>query len=563
MTAENINNDTADELENVSAPGGSESDQPDADNITLAYLKWAQANGWNRILFREQGEQGGRSLRYRDVARAAVALQDQLLARQKGSPGNRMGIMLPSSAGAATVFYAAIFAGLCPVMLNPAGGGRNLVSACHTTQVRVVYTSQRLLDKLPAAGDAVNALRDDGIEVVLLEDVRKLITLRSKLRAVFAGLLIHRPHQGLRRNWFGNGMRAAPEDPAVVLMTSGSEGFPKGVALSHRNLLANVTQVLSRLSGLRRKRMVNALPIFHTFGLFAGVLLPAAGGIQAFHYPSPLHYREVPKAIRREKAHIFFSADSFLSAYGREADAEDLNQLQHVFAGAEKLKDSTRQQWQEKFGVDILQGYGVTETSPVISVNTENNHVPGSVGLPMAGIEVKIVPAEGIDRGGLLHVRGKNVMLGYFEPDNPGALKPPPDGWHNTGDIVEQDENGYLHIRGRLRRFVKIAGEMTPLDGVEDALRKAFPDVRFAVFRMEDATRGEQIGTLCDDAGIDRQTIAARFQEEKIPPLWVPRRIIMTSDFPQLPSGKTDYVATQKLAEETPVADDGVDAAAN
>ena len=508
------------------------------DNTALAFLRWARRHGWPRPLF---SDAGGAPLSYRKTFRAAFALGGAIAARGE----KNIGIMLPSSAGAAVMFYAAAFWNLTPVFLNPAGGRRNLLSARKTAPLKTVYTSQKLLDNLHAAKTAADSLREDGAEVVLLEELRETIGLRAKLGAVLASVF---PAFYIRRM---PGAAAKPDSPAAVLFTSGSEGVPKGVALGHRNLLANAAQTLARLGELRGETMLNSLPVFHSFGLLGGVVLPAAGGMHALQYPSPLHYREIPETVRRYRPSVFFSADSFLSAYAREAHPLDMQTLRFVFAGAEKLKERTRRLWADKFGVRILEGYGVTETSPVISVNAPSENRPGTVGRPLAEIETRLSPAEGAPKGGgRLHVRGPNVMLGYLHPDAPGEIAAPEDGWHDTGDIAETDVCGFLRITGRARRFIKISGEMAPLDGVEEALHAALPDARFAVVGIADETRGEQIAALTDGAEISREQIAAEFTARGISPLWTPRRIVHVEEIPLLSTGKTDYPAAQKIAEE-------------
>lgn len=513
-----------------------------ADNIPRAFVCWAKKYGWGRPLFLDFQQP---SLSYRRLYRSAWALGAVIAAAH--APKKRIGVLLPATTGAAVVFYAAIFWRLTPVMLNLNAGPRNVLSACQTAVINTVYTSQKLLDKVPATAALAQRLRDNGIKVVCLETLRPQITMSLKLRAVLAALLPARSMPLLP------GAAAAGDEAAAVLFTSGSEGHPKGVALSHRNLLANTAQVLARLDNLRGKKMLNSLPVFHSFGLLAGVLLPAAGGITAMQYPSPLHYRQIPEVIYRFRPSVFFSADAFLTAYAREAHPLDMGSLRWVFAGAEKLKESTRRCWAEKFGVRILEGYGVTETSPVIAVNAPAENRPGTVGRPLANIETRLVPVAGIKDGGQLWVRGPNVMLGYFNPENPGTLKPPADGWHDTGDIVEIDGGGFLRIKGRTRRFIKIAGEMVPLDSIEEALSQKWPASRFAVVSMPDKNRGEQIIALTDNPAVTRETVAEKFNQAGLPPLWIPRRLVAVTEIPQLPTGKTDYPAVQKHLSSTAV----------
>ena len=507
------------------------------DNIAMAFLRWGARAGWSSPLF---AEPDGMLFSYRRVCRSACAIGEIIAANHDGG---RVGVMLPSSVGAAIVFYAAAFYGLTPVFLNPAAGRGSLDSACEIADIRTVYTSQKLLRVSSAAKTAAEHLKENGVKVVCLEDLRKQITFPVTFRAVVAFLTPSLIVSNLP------GAKLTKESEAAVLMTSGSESAPKGVALGHGNLLANVTQTLARLDGMRGGKMVNSLPVFHSFGLLAGVVLPAAGGITALQYPTPLHYREIPEVIRRFRPSIFFSADSFLSAYAREAHPLDMSSLRYVFAGAEKLKESTRRLWAEKFGVRILQGYGVTETSPVIAVNSPAENRPDSVGRPVAGMDIRITPHEDIKRGGVLSVRGENVMLGYLRANEP--ISPPPDGWYDTGDIVEADKDGFLYIVGRAKRFAKVAGEMVPLDGVEEVLNTAFYPSQFAAVCVSEAKRGESVAVLCDNADITREQITAAFQKAGHPSLWIPRHILAEEDIPRLPAGKTDYPAVQAKMEAT------------
>ena len=508
-----------------------------AENIPRAFVGWGEKHGWARPLFLDFAQP---PLSYRHLYRTAWALGAVIAARH--TPRQRIGVLLPSSAAAAATFYAAVFWRLPPVMLNLSAGAQNVLSACHTAGVDSVYTSQKLLEQVPAAAVLAQALREHGIQVVCLETLRPHITWRVKLRAALAALL---PGRSVARL---PGAAATADEAAAVLFTSGSEGRPKGVVLSHRNLLTNAAQVLARLDSLPGEKMLNSLPVFHSFGLLAGVLLPAAGGITAMQYPSPLHYRQIADVIYRFRPAIFFSADTFLTAYAREAHPLDMASLRYVFAGAEKLRESTRRRWAEKFGVRVLEGYGVTESSPVISVNAPGENRTGTVGRPLANIATRLTPVPGVTNGGQLSVRGANIMLGYFMPDEPGVLQPPPGGWHDTGDIAEIDDDGFLRIRGRARRFIKVAGEMVPLDGVEEALRRQWPDSRFAVVSIADDKRGEQIVALSDNAAANREAVAETFKQSGLPPLWIPRRIIIMAEIPQLPTGKTDYPAAAKIA---------------
>ena len=312
-----------------------------------------------------------------------------------------------------------------------------------------------------------------------------------------------------------------------MLFTSGSEGTPKGVVLSHRNLLANRHQLAAVVDFSPQDIVLNALPVFHSFGLTGGLLLPLLAGVRTFLYPSPLHYRTVPELAYGVNATILFGTDTFLAGYARVADNYDFYSVRYVFAGAERVKPETRRVWFEKFGIRILEGYGATETSPALAVNTPMHFKAGTVGRLLPGIEHRLEPVEGIDEGGRLFVRGPNVMLGYLRAEKPGVLEPPADGWYDTGDIVEIDAEGFVTIKGRAKRFAKVAGEMVPLGAVEDFVAQASGrDEQHAVVTVPDAKRGEQLVLVTERADATRAALATAAREAGLPEIFVPRAIV-------------------------------------
>ena len=362
--------------------------------------------------------------------------------------------------------------------------------------------------------------------------------------------------QGLRglggrgADWTHRRIAKAPGagDPAVVLFTSGSEGTPKGVVLSHGNLLANRSQLSARIEFNPTDRVFNALPVFHSFGLTGGLLLPLFSGILTFLYPSPLHYRIVPELAYDRNATILFGTDTFLAGYARAAHPYDFYSLRYVFAGAERLKDETRRVWAEKFGLRIFEGYGATETAPALSINTPMHFKAGTVGRLLPGIDHRLVPVPGVAEGGRLEVAGPNVMLGYLRAERPGELEPPADGWYDTGDIVTLDEAGYVTIKGRAKRFAKIAGEMVSLAAVEEQAAALWPEHGHAVVAVADARKGEQLVLITENAAAERGALQAHVQANGGSELTIPRAILTVEHLPLLGTGKTDYVAVQALA---------------
>ena len=506
-------------------------------NLTTRFAASVRTNGGATKLF---AEFPNRQLSYRQVFTAAFAVGGVL--KKRHMPGSRIGLLLPSSVGAAVCFYAALFQRLTPVLLNPGTGPTQVLSACQVAAVDTVYTAERLLERSPTTVQIVETLKASGIAVILLESVRKQLTLSDKLKAAASSLFLQRTARRLP------GASAPAEAPAVVLFTSGSEGVPKGVVLSHRNLLTNCEQVLSRIDVTHQDIMLNTLPIFHSFGLLAGVVLPLVAGVKAWQYPSPLHYKMVPEALYASNATIFFSANTFLSHYGKAAHPLDMRALRLVVAGAEKLRDETRQLWADKFGVRILEGYGVTETSPALAVNTPLHNLVGSVGRMLPGIQTRMEKVEGITHGGRLWVKGDNIMAGYFTAAAPGELKPPPDGWHDTGDIAELNGDNYLTIHGRAKRFIKIAGEMVPLDGIEECLKRQWEGM-FAAVGIADARRGESL-VLMTTANISREDITAVLRREALPEIWLPRLVRVVDEIPLLSTGKIDYPAVSRTFDK-------------
>ena len=390
---------------------------------------------------------------YGKLITASFALGGVLAKRTKA--GERVGVMLPTSRAAVVTFFALQAESRVPAMLNFSTGPAAAKAACTAAQVRVIVTARRFIEQAKLE-PLVTALAES-TTIVYLEDIRGEIGIVAKLAALIRGIQA-RPRQDAARS----------NEPAVVLFTSGSEGTPKGVVLSHRNLLANRHQLATVIDINPKDIVLNALPVFHSFGLTGGLLLPLLAGVRTFLYPSPLHYRTVPELAYGINATILFGTDTFLAGYARVADNYDFYSVRYVFAGAERVKPETRRVWFEKFGIRILEGYGATETAPGIAVNTPMHFKAGTVGRFLPGIQHRLETVPGVEASGRLSVSGPNVMLGYLRAENPGVLEAPADGWYNTGDIVDIDAEGFITIKGRMKRFAKIAGEMVPLGGVED-----------------------------------------------------------------------------------------------
>lgn len=448
--------------------------------------------------------------------------------------GEAVGMMLPNTAGAAVTFFALQCAGRVPAMLNFTAGPANLKSACRTAKVGVVLTSRAFIER--ARLEAIVAAIGEVAQIVYLEDVRARIGWREKLLAARRG---NKPI-----------FRSKPDDPAAILFTSGSEGAPKAVVLSHRNILANAIQALTVVSADGEDKVFNVLPIFHAFGLTAGLVMPLVGGIPVFLYPSPLHYRIIPELVYQTNSTILFGTDTFLNGYARTAHPYDFRNIRLIIAGAEQVKQRTRQLYMEKFGARILEGYGVTEASPVIAINTPLANRTGTVGRVLPMIEIHGEPVPGITEGAQLWVSGPNVMLGYYRADNPGVLEPPPNGWHDTGDIVTLDHDGFLAIAGRAKRFAKIGGEMVSLAAVEAMAAELWPNAQSVVVARPDLRKGERLTLVTEKHNADRSALVAFAREIGASELMIPSEIMIVDRVPVLGSGKADYVAAAQLVSD-------------
>lgn len=448
--------------------------------------------------------------------------------------GEYVGFLLPNSVGASVTFFALQFTHRVPAMLNFTAGANTLNAACGLAGIKTILTSRKFVE----AGkfEDLVARIGAGRRVVYLEDLREGLSTFDKLAgAGFSRVLKYIP-------------KPSPDAPATILFTSGAEGAPKAVVLSHANLVANAEQIRAHIALDLNWVFFNPLPIFHCFGLTGGLLLPLLTGMRTFQYPSPLHHKQIPQLVKDSKANVLLATDTFLAQYARAADSDELSSLKFAVCGAERVREETRRLMQDRFSVPIVEGYGATEMSPVISVNQPELNRPGTVGQALPGIECKIQPVEGIDEGGRLLLRGPNMMHGYLEPS--GVITPPKDGWHDTGDVVILDGENFITISGRLRRFAKIAGEMVSLNAVENFAAGVWPDSAHAAITISDDRRGEQVILLTVHPSADRSTLQAAAKSAGIPEIQLPRRIIHVAEIPLLGTGKTDYIQATAMAKE-------------
>jgi acyl-[acyl-carrier-protein]-phospholipid O-acyltransferase/long-chain-fatty-acid--[acyl-carrier-protein] ligase len=485
-------------------------------------------------------ETGGNTiteLTYRRLILGSVVLGRKLTAFTL--PKEHVGVMLPSAVGTVVTFFALQSQGRVPAMMNFTTGADGMLSCCAAADIKTIFTSRRAVQK--AKIERLVQAVGTKVRFVYLEDIRDSIGLLDKLR----GMLAARRPQRLP------GASLDAGSPALVLFTSGSEGTPKGVVHSHRALLANCAQLRCVVDFNPNDKVFNALPMFHSFGMTA-TLLPLLYGVRAFLYPSPLHYKLVPEMVYWEQSTIMFGTDTFLTGYARKGNPLDFQSLRYIFAGAEKVRPETRAVYMEYFKKPIFEGYGVTETAPVLALNTWANARPGSVGRLLPGIEARLEPVPGIDEGGRLWVRGPNVMLGYLRAETPGVLEPPPDGWYDTGDIVAIDEAGFVTIKGRAKRFAKIGGEMVSLAAAEALASAVWTDAVHAVVTVPDARKGEKLLLVTTQRDADPRALLTAARERGTTEIQVPRDVMVVDKVPLLGTGKIDYPAVHQLVETKP-----------
>ncbi|MEM8770050.1 MAG: AMP-binding protein [Pseudomonadota bacterium] len=510
-------------------------------SIFQAFLESARKNGVNSVALTD-GD--GKKFTFKELTRAAFALGSAL--GRKSEPKESVGVLLPTGAGAMIAFFALLSRGRPPAMLNFTSGSRNLIAACKAAQVSKIVTARKFVDiaGLESLMDELSA----AVEIIYLEDLKDELTWKDKALAIIGpmipSLTTAQPH------W---------DETGVILFTSGTEGAPKGVALSHRNIIANTEQISEHVTLLPTDIFFNPLPTFHCYGLTAGALWPILNGHPVVLHPSPLQVKIIPKRIFETGSTVLFATDTFLSQYMRASADGAMSSLRIAVCGAERVRDETRQAAEKRFGFEVLEGYGVTEGSPVLAANQPGDIRSGTVGKMLPAVEVRLEPVEGLDSAGRLHVKGPNIMKGYLTTDEPGVIKPLADGWHDTGDVVSIDERGYVSIRGRLKRFAKIGGEMVSLAVVENCASAVWPDNLHAAAILPDPKKGEQVVLVTDRQDAPRGLLLAWAQSHGVPEIAVPKKIVVVEEIPVLGTGKIDFLKVKTIADEAinnPVVDE-------
>jgi long-chain-fatty-acid--[acyl-carrier-protein] ligase len=452
-----------------------------------------------------------------------------------------VGVMLPASVAADVVYFALLLAGKLPVMMNWTTGPGNLAHAVQRMNIRHVVTSRRLIDRL--------GITVDGAELVFLEELRGRI---GKFRALWTLLA---SYLGGRR-WLRQLPPADPDAPAVVLFTSGSESAPKAVPLSHRNVLHNVHAAIDVLGLTCDDALLGFLPPFHSFGLTGGMLMPILLGVRVVHQPDPTDARRLVELTARYRATHLITTPTFLSYLLGRATPDDLQSLRVVVTGAEKCPEAVFARCAEVAPqVTILEGYGITECAPVVAGNRIGRSKPGTVGPPLDGVEVCVVDPEThaplpVHATGMLLVHGPTVFPGYWNHDGPQPFTER-DGkrWYVTGDLVALDDEGFIHFRGRLKRFLKVAGEMVSLPALEEPFLRRYPPTdrgpQVAVEGIE-TPDGRWI-VLFSVVEIALREANALLAEAGFRGVMRLDEVARLESIPVLGTGKTDYKVLQKL----------------
>jgi len=440
-----------------------------------------------------------------------------------------IGVMLPTSAGAALSVLAALFSGRTPVMINySTGAEQNAEFAQKKCDFTTIITARALLEKVKCP--VVPGM-------VFVEDLLKSVTVKDKLAALVKSML---PTPMLLKRVHGGD----EQDTLMILFTSGSERDPKAVQLTHRNIVSNI-ESLSNAFGLTPDDVFLAnLPYFHIFGQTANLWAPLYHGMTMVTCANPLDYKSVCEAIREEECTLMVGTPSFLSGYLRKSQPRDFESIRIALSGADKCPEALRKAFWDRHGITLLEGYGATETSPAISVNTMEANKPGSVGRPIEGVQVRVEHYETGDTCevgeiGKILVKGENVMKGYFDDFEETALHIR-HGWYDTGDMGYVDADGFLWHVGRLKRFLKVGGEMVSLVKVEDVLEKLLPpEVSCCVVEVPDHLKGARIVATVTQK-VDEKAIL-RQMGEKLPAIALPKQFVVIEELPKMASGKIDF----------------------
>ena len=494
------------------------------------FARLAQASllhGLDKVIARDIS----RAVTYRQLLIGIYALSEKIKAKIRNEETIVVGVLMPNAVAHVMALFSLFKLGRTPAVFNFSTGTKNVVDCAKNAGVKTVLTSRAFVEKA-GLGELIQQLGEAN-QVLYMEDIAATISPLDKLK-------------GAWRLWRGEQGKGTSSSQ-IILFTSGTEGRPKGVVLSHSAILSNIDQVSSLIDYTPADRMLSALPMFHSFGLMAGTLLPLLGGVEVFLYPSPLHYRMIPELAYDFNATLMLGTPTFLAGYGKVAHPYDFRCMRHLLAGGEKLRQPIAELWLDKFGIRILEGYGITETGPVLCINTPLSYGRGSVGKFLPGIEWRLEPVEGIETGGNLFVRGPNLMDGYLLYDK--GFQPSGD-WFASGDVVSVDAAGFVTVQARLKRFAKVAGEMINLQAVEEAAMHCFSGGVHAVVAISDGRKGERILLFTTLKTATKSVIRDYLSQEGRGLLYLPAEIIHIEKMPLLGSGKPDYLRLQTQAAQ-------------
>lgn len=496
-------------------------------------IKKKQVNLFNELLESSKGiedkiavEDPFLKMDYKTLLISAYALSEKF--ESALNEESRVGILLPNSTIHVLAMFSLFKVGKAPAVLNFTMGLKTILECVDNTQLRSVITSKSFIAK-SGLEPLITKLRDK-VKIIYVEDINASITAKDKAKA-FVQYQVK--------------ARSKHVDNEVILFTSGSEANPKGVVLSHENIYSNIYQLYYSLATYTHDKFFNALPMFHSFGLTAGTLFPLITKLSVYLYPSPLHFKEIPDLVFKQHTTILLGTSTFLERYEKYAKKHHFSTLRFAIAGGERLKPEVREAYLLNHGIRILEGYGCTEASPVISLNTPYVFKDGTVGQLLPGIECKIVPVEGITEGGSLMIKGPNVMKGYLLHDK--GFLPAPE-WYDTGDIVKVDEEGFLMVLSRLKRFSKIAGEMVSLNLVEQLASRCFKRTDFYAVSIPDSHKGEKIVLFTTYPNYMDSELKQFIKEQQISPMYAPSVVHVIENVPMLGNGKVNYVELTELA---------------
>ncbi|MFC1837191.1 AMP-binding protein [Thermodesulfobacteriota bacterium] len=490
---------------------------------------------------KEQGEKmayldrtAGREITYSRALIAALLLRSEFKKYDKGF----LGVMIPTSAGCGLTILGSLMSGRTPVMINySTGAADNCRYAQEKCDFKTIITSKKLVEKIECA-------HVDGM--VYIEDIMEGLSTLKKIRAAALSKL---PAAAIKKLVAGK----SEDDDAVVLFTSGSEKDPKAVELTHKNIASNIESISERYNLNKNDTLLANLPYFHVFGLTGNHWGPLYHGMTIISYANPLDYRKVCDIVRDDKPTLMFGTPSFFWGYLRKSEPGDFASLRIALCGADKCPDSLREGFLEKHNMVLHEAYGTTETSPGISGNSEDINKPGSVGLPFKGVQVRIEHYEtgeecGVGENGKILVKGDLVMKGYFNDFEETSLHIRR-GWYDTGDMGNLDEDGYLWHVGRLKRFVKIGGEMVSLIRVENVLEKYLPDgVLCCIVEVPDAIKGARIVAACTEKIDEKKTL--KKMSDDLPKIALPKIFTVIEELPKMGSGKIDFRTVTNIVRQ-------------